>query len=355
MLTRASSMVVAVSLAAAVFGTGCAASSAEDTGSGEGAQSVPVSTLARTYQGTIGTQKVTARLKVSGNAISGSYFVADKETNGDAIVLSGNAIGTKLTLSETVNGTKTGALDTKIGNGSITGTWTSPNGATSLPVNLTGVKSGTPIVVTRKYKDSAPAAATSSGLKTCESVESYLEVIGLDTAAAEDAINQKLAPLKIERDASGKCDVASTIASTQRATFNAQGFLSIEKTSDSNTGMYEEITTYHLSFKTSDGSELAAKDIFAANASAGVKALVAKSIKADPRFADDRQQALDQLDSEWSALDDLQFGISDAGLLLDLGSSYEHAAKALAPSATLAWADVKPLLKAGSVVLPLAK
>ena len=352
-------MVVAVSLAAAIFGTGCAASSSEDTGAGAGAQSVPASSLARSYEGTIGTLKVMARIGVSGSAISGTYFYTDKASNGDALVLSGNALGTKLTLTEAVNGTKTGAFDAKIGNGVITGTWKSANGATSLAVNLTAVKAGAPIVVSRQFKDATPAAAHGATMTTCESTASFIELFGLDSAAAENAINAKLAPAKIERDASGKCESAYSLGSTQKTTFNAQGIITIETTLTQDYGTYPDGSVVYTNFKTADGTEITTKDFhFAANARDKVGALFVKSLNTDARFTDNRQEVLDLFDSKWSSitsLDAIGFGLSDKGLMFDLSESYEHATAGAAPVGTLAWADVKPLLQSDSPILPLAK
>lgn len=356
-----SSMVVALSLAAAVFGAGCAAAANDDTANAAGAQSVPAASLARSYQGTIGTLKVMARLQVVGNAVSGSYFYADKASNGDAIVLSGNAVGQKLTFSEAVNASKTGSFDTMIGNGVINGTWKSPDGATSLAVKLTAVKGGTLLPVTRTFKDTAPAASASAGapLTTCESTASFIEVFGLASAAAEDAINKKLAPTKIERDASGKCDSGSATDATQTVGFNAQGFLSIAISTNYDGGAHPEVSLEFANFKTADGSQLSGKDFFAADAKDQVKALVVKSINADASLAAaDKTDSLSELDNEWQhidSLDSIEFGITDKGLRLDMTNNYPHVVVALAPVAALSWADLKPLLKSDSPILPLVK
>ena len=361
MLSRVSmsSMVVAVSLAAAVFGAGCAAAAGDDTANAAGAQSVPAASLARSYQGTIGTQKVMARLQVVGNAVSGSYFYADKASNGDVIVLSGNAVGQKLTLSEAVNASKTGSFDTMIGNGVINGTWKSPDGATSLAVKLTAVKSGTLLPVTRTFKDTAPAASAGATLTTCESTASFIEVFGLASAAAEDAINKKLAPTKIERDASGKCDSGSATDATQTVGFNAQGFLSIAISTSYDGGAHPDVASEFANFKTADGSQLTGKDFFATNAKDQVKALVVKSINADASLAAaDKTESLSELDNEWqqiNSLDSIEFGITDKGLTLDMTNDYPHVVVALAPVVALSWADLKPLLKSDSPILPLVK
>jgi len=353
-----SSLVVAVSLAAAVFGTGCAASG-EDTNEGAGAQSVPASTLARSYQGTIGTLKVMARLEAKGTAISGSYFYADKETNGDVIVLSGNAVGTKLTMSEALNGKKTGSFDTSLGNGVINGTWKSADGATSLPIKLTAVKSGTLLAVTRKFADSAPAADPGPSFKTCALTASYIEVFGLDSAAAEAAINKQLAPAKVTRDANGKCDDAGSIDTTQEVAFNANGLLSITTNKDEEHGDYPDTSISYANFKLADGAPLTGKDFFADGALAKIKDLLVKGINADASLAaEDKTQSLASFDMHWASVasvDDLQLGIRDTGIAIEMLNNYAHVDAALAPSETLAWADIKGSLKSGSPILPLVK
>ncbi len=114
-----------------------------------------------------------------------------------------------------------------------------------------------------------------------------------------------------------------------------------------------------MNFKTADGSQLTGKDFFAADAKDKVKALIVKSINADASLAaTDKTASLSELDTQWTevnTLDAIQFGITDKGLTLDMTNNYPHVVVALAPKVALSWADLKPLLKSDSPILPLEK
>jgi len=199
------------------------------------------------------------------------------------------------------------------------------------------------------------------GTNACRVDAEYIEVFGVGNAKAEAAINAALTPERLERDAKGNCDWSYSQEIRHTVKLNDAGFLSIESVNNFDGGAHPEVSISHYNFKIADGSKITGKEIFADGPEtvAKVKALLVASINVQPDLdADLRKETIAELDSMWDEdrkLEDIQFGLTPTGLTLDMTNNYPHVIVALAPVANLKWTDVKPLLKAGSPVAPLAK
>lgn len=356
MFSRAS-LVLALSLSAAAFGTGCASQSGEDVASDEGAATSSV--LGSAYEGTIGNLKVMIHLDAQGSAVNGSYFYADKTTNGDVIKLTGTATGAKLTLNESVNGAPTGSFAGTISSTGITGTWKSPNGGATLPLALKPITAFK--TVTRKVAEKAKVVPPQEfSTNECSVSADFIEVFGAGSAKADAAINAALLPPRLEKDASGNCDWANSQEITQEVKLNAAGFVSISYTTYSEGGAHPSVSISLLNFKIADGSAITGKDMLApgADTSSKVKALVIANINSEyANDADSKKEALEALDQYWPAdnAGDLELGLTPNGIQLDMTNDYPHVILALAPSLELKWADIKSLLKPGTPIAALAK
>lgn len=341
-------------LVAGALATGCAGSASEDSGSSEGAASA---SLARGYEGTIGTLKVALRLGTQGSTVTGSYFYSDKTGTGDTLTLSGTVTNGKLSLTEKVNGAgaATGTFEGTITATGITGTWKNASGATKLPLSLKPITA--PKAITRKYKATQKTNDTQYG-RDCSLEAEAIEVYGLADAKAEAAIGDALKIAPLDKDASGNCssDIRTV---TQSVSFQASGFLTVHASTEWDGGAYPEVTSDYFNFELASGKNLKGGDLFPAASSPKLKALVAAQINADPQLdADNKKEQLDEFDSHWSDDTDLSgiaMGFGANGLAIDMLNNYPHAVAALAPSVEIPWASVKPLLVAGSPAAALAK
>lgn len=356
MFSRSSLLIVSLLSSLAAFGTGCASQTGEDVASDEGAATA--STLGTSYEGTIGNLKVMIHLDAQGSAVTGSYFYADKTTNGDVIKLAGTANGAKLALNESVNGAGTGSFAGTISSTGISGTWKNAAGSTTLPLALKPITAFK--TVTRKVSEKAKVVpAQEYGTNECAVTATFIEVFGSGSAKADAAINAALAPERLEKDAAGNCEWSNSQEITQEVELNEGGFLSISANHYYEGGAHPSVSINHHNFKIADGSKITGKDIFTAGAETSnkVKALVAAKVSADHGDdADAKKEALEALDNYWPEdLDGLQLGLTPTGISYDMANEYPHVILALSPSGELKWADVKPLLKAGSPIAALAK
>lgn len=349
----------ALSLAVSVFGVGCAGSS-EDAGSDDSAATAGSTALGSDFSGTIGGKPVHIRLAAQGAAVTGSYFYDSVAGNG-SLVLKGTRTGNKLTLTETVNGkgAATGTWTGTIGANGVTGTWKSPTGS-SLPLAMTEIKPGTNAVVTHKTKQDVKFTGQGGGLGDCSLDATVVEVFGLADAAAEAAINKALTPEPLDLDAQGKCSEFDDIRTINHTvTLNANGFLTVSVNEEDDGGAHPEISIEYFNFRLSDGARFTAKDFFAADAGAALRTMVVNHINAETDLsADDKKDALDELDTQWASdgsmsLDSIQFGVTDKGITLDMTNNYPHVVLALAPTIDFTWSDLKSVLKADAPIASL--
>lgn len=352
-------LVLALSVTATAFAVGCAGTADENVASDEGAATASAA-LAHDYEGTIGNLKVFVRLDVQGSAISGSYFYADKVGNGDTLILKGSASGSKLTMTESVNGAgaATGAFDGTIGAGGITGTWKA--GARTLPLNLTAIKSLK--TVQHKYNAAikAPAVPGEDWHRDCSLEAEAVEIFGLE-ANVEKAMMDALKIEPLDHDEKGQCESDIRYVS-QSVEYTGNGFLTIHVATEYDGGAHPENQTDYFNFEVASGANVGPNDIFAAGSKAKVKDLIEKQINAQqgPEFtAEDAQAQIEEFQEHFDmANDDLAYitmGVTQKGLVIDMGNNYPHVILALAPIVTVPWSDVKPLLKAGSPAAAMTK
>jgi hypothetical protein len=352
-------LVLALSLAASTVAVGCAGTADENVASDEGAATA-ASGLAHDYEGTIGNLKVLVRIDAQGSAISGSYFYSDKVGNGDQLILKGSVSGSKLTMTESVNGAgaATGTFNGNIGANGITGTWKAGN--TTLPLNLTAIKSLK--TVQHKYKAEIKAVKTPDNqwARDCSLEAEVVEIYGLD-AKIEKTMMDSLKVDPLEKDQQGHCDSDIRFVS-QTVGYNGNGLLSIDVSTEYDGGAHPENQADAFNFVVASGANLAPADVFAAGSKAKLKDLIEAQMRKDDPDADKKDEndfsAISEFENHWDLSNDslpFTMSVSDKGVTINMGNEYPHVILALAPVVTLSWADVKPLLKAGTPVAVLAK
>ena len=352
-------LVLALSLAASTVAVGCASNAEENVASDEGAATAG-SALAHDYEGTIGNLKVLVRLDASGSAISGSYFYADKVGNGDNLILKGSVQGSKLTMTESVNGAgaATGTFNGTIGAGSITGTWKAGN--TTLPLKLTAIKS----LKTAQHKYKAEIKAVHTGpndfVRDCSLEAEVVEIYGLD-AKLEKQMMDSLKVDPLDKDAQGHCDSDIRFV-TQTVGYNGNGLLSIDVATEYDGGAHPENQADAFNFVVATGQNLGPADVFAAGSKAKLKDLIEAAMRKEDPNADKKDEndfsAISEFENHWDMSNDslpFTMSLSDKGITINMGNSYPHVILALAPLVTISWADAKPLLKAGTPAAALAK
>lgn len=354
-------LVLALSLAASTVAVGCAGNAEENVASDEGAATA-ASGIAHDYEGTIGNLKVLVRIDAQGSAISGSYFYADKVGNGDQLILKGSLSGSKLTMTESVNGAgaATGTFNGNIGANGITGTWKAGN--TTLPLNLTAIKSLK--TVQHKLTQNVKAKQIPGQQfqpRDCSLEAELVEIYGLDPKIEKTMMDALKVDL-IAKDAQGKCEGDDIRFVGQTVGYNGNGLLSIDVSTEYDGGAHPENQSDAFNFVLATGANLAPADVFAAGSKAKLKDLIEAAMRKDDPDADKKDEndfsAIGEFENHWDLSNDslpFTMSVSDKGVKIDMGNQYPHVILALAPSVTLSWADVKPLLKPGTPVAALAK
>lgn len=338
-------LVLAAALTASAFGAGCAADHGDDVASND--SNATAAPLATGYEGTIGNLKVAVRLDAEGGSIAGSYFYSDKVGNGDALVLKGTLAGSKLTLTESVNGAgaTTGQFDGQVSDTGITGTWKAGN--TTLPLTLTAIRSFK--TITQKIK----AAAKSDGAqysRDCSLEAELVQVYGLNNAAAEKAIMDALKVDPLDKDAAGHCDSDIRYV-TQSIAYNANGFLTVTVGTEYDGGAHPEIQSDAFNFELATGKNWTGKQIFKPGSEPALKAFIEKDINADKDLtADDKKESIAQFEQFWDEgvdLDSVAISLGEKGITINMGNDYPHVVLALAPVVEIPWSDAQPLLAPG--------
>lgn len=350
-------LVLALSLSASAFAVGCAGTADENVASDEGAATAGAA-LGHDYEGTIGNLKVLVRLDAQGANISGSYFYADKTGNGDDLVLKGSLAGSKLTLTESVNGAgaPTGTFEGTVSATGIKGTWKA--GATTLPLNLAPIKALKTVV--RKFEANIKAVAVPGQSWTprdCSLQADALEIYGLDPKIERSMMDAlKIDPL--DKDQQGHCESDIRFVS-QSVHYSGNGFLTISVATEYDGGAHPENQSDFFNFNLATGANVGPNDIFAAGSEAKVKDLVIKQINASTEMsAEEKKEQIDEFATHWTEETKLEFitmGVGEKGLTIDMGNNYPHVILALAPTVVVPWSDVKPLAKAGSPIAAMTK
>jgi len=362
MFTRSTlgSLLTALTLSAFALTTGCSAQGADDDAN-ESVDAVSgTSTLARSYQGTIKNLPIMMRLEAQGTAVSGSYFYVGKATKGDVITLAGKLDGTTLTLDESVGGTKTGSFSGKIAaDGTVKGTWKTPDGRTSLPLALPNTKL---LTVERTIADKAPGAEPAGSLTECQTDAKYIEVFGLKDAAVEKAINTEFAKdaTPIVRNAAGKCIEVATIDAAQTVKLQEKDVLVVQRSVASfyGGGAYENHDVSVMNISLVSGKILSLEKVLKAGAGPRLKLLVQAAISARTDFEspDDKDMLLDQSERSFGQLDAIDFELTADGIVVSFFNALPHAIQALDGDGSLIkWADLGDLLAPGSEAAALRR
>jgi hypothetical protein len=335
---------MALTLGTTIFATGCAGPSADDTGSGTGAATATSgpATLGTEYQGTIKDLKVMFRLGATGGAVTGTYFYVGKATAGDVISLKGTLTGSKIHLDESTNGQKTGSMEATVTKGQISGQWIKPDGSLKLNLALTAVPTGALLPVTRTIDQTLKATQG-----TCTLKADYIEIFGLADAAAESAINAKLAVQPMKQD---DCAASGSQDTKEEIKLNESGLLVVAKSSVLDGGAHPDGSLETSNFDVKTGKDLGAPDLFKAEALDKLKQLMIAAV--DPSNDDDaKQAATDQINE--ATLDAYNCQVGKDGIHVDLFDAFPHVIQALAPEIDLKWADIKDLLQPNAVITPL--
>jgi hypothetical protein len=209
------------------------------------------------YRGTIGTIAIVMRLQHVGGLLKGAYFY---EKNGVDLDLNGSIEGAHLTLDESANKNKTGAIKADVAtDGSITGTWSNPAGDKSLPLHVTPLaripNAQSAIVFTKKIQSEKHVGGKASG-GACITKLQYAEVFGL-AQDVEAKINPKLLPAKDELP-DPVCDHGVLQTRAYSVSYDTHGILSVRmmgEVSDSQAAHPSEWATT-LNVFLSDGSNV---------------------------------------------------------------------------------------------------
>jgi hypothetical protein len=165
----------------------------------------------------------------------------------------------------------------------------------------------------------------------------------------------------LDKDPQGHCsgDIRTV---SQSVELNGSGFLTVHVGIEYDGGAHPEDESDYFNFNVATGANVGPNDIFAAGSEAQVKALIEKGINAqvgkDGFTAQDAKDQIDEFETHWGddvKLDAIAMGVTQKGLVIDMGNNYPHVVLALAPLVTVAWSDVKPLLKAGSPLASIAQ
>jgi hypothetical protein len=352
------SVFLTLAVAVAPLVAGCSADISNVGAESSDAALRQVGTLARAYEGTIGSNlKVMMRLDVNGSAVSGSYFYVGQVTKGETIALTGTITGAQVALEEVVLGQKTGSFEGTISAGQVRGTWKKPDGSRSLPFRLEAIKPGKVVAITRTISDAAPALEPSGIVDTCELYAEYLELFGLANANAEADINNKLAIAPLKKNADGKCEIAETYSVGQSVKLDDKGILVVEEGGSWFGGGAHPLNGMRwMNFSLASGKALTATDVFKAGSADTVKELLKQAIHVRP---DVSKAALEDIlldDLEWAFKD---FGSIDLhatkdGIAISLFNYLPHAAQALDESGTLLkWSDLTAVIDPASEITAL--
>lgn len=290
-------------------------------------------TLADAYRGTIGNLPVVMRLERSGATLSGSYFY---EKNGGDLALAGtlDAGGADFSLSERSGSSRTGELRAHLGpDGVLTGTWSAPGGAKSLPLHLAPIaRSAAPesaLVFRKHLQFSEPVVGEDGGRGpgSCKGDTWYPEVFGLPTGALERALNEKLAPNADEQPPK-PCDHAVESSGDFGVSYDAHGILSVRmawEVTDSQAAHPSSAAT-SLNLTLRDGKPLALfGDVFERGSAAKVQALLAPQIEKAARGDADAKSVLE--DALTPPFDD--FVLEPTGVRVFVLNRLPHAFQAL--------------------------
>lgn len=318
-----------------------------------GAAVTAPASLARSYAGTVGTQRLMMRLEVAGSAVKGTCFVADEVWNGRTRTLAGTFESGKLVLAESVGGKATGSFEgTVAASGRVAGTWTSRDGRAQ-PLSLEAIVPGTPRLVTRHLKDRAPAAQPSGPVDHCEVDLKFLEIFGLADAAIEAAANGALAAghERIKRNPRGQCEgFATELVAAQQVKLQQDDLLVVaESGTGYGGGAHPWNTISYTNFSLRTGRRLRIADVLRPGTLPRAQALFRAA--AERRFSDegDRDSVLRALDHAFERGDDLVFRLAAEGLYVSAFNELAYAFQALDEDGTLVpWKELGELLDPAS-------
>jgi hypothetical protein len=332
---------------------GCAGSAEESSGEAS-ADVTSVGHLARDYRGTVAGLDVMLRIEATGTKLTGSYFYVGNVTKGETIALDGAANGNHFAAEESVNGTKTGVFSGTIAaSGSVSGTWTAPNGRTA-SFALEPVKNVT--VVKRAVKDSASVSDPAAPFHGCYVDIKYVDVFGLPDASNEAALDKLLAmdAAPLEKNAQGKCDWWYSLDSTATVKLQDKGLLVVEFGSESNGGAYPNHSLMWVNASTKTGKIITLPDFVKADKLTALRDKAKDVYKASPDGADDF--LLETVDNAFESPSTVQFELTKQGLRISMFDALPHAAQAEdVDGALLKWADIADMIIPTSDAAVLAR
>lgn len=147
------------------------------------AQPASLPAYSASYVGTIGKLPIAVEIDRLGDTLTGTYRYGGNAKQG--IALQGRASGGGFELTETAGGKMTGLWHVRLTAGSISGTWSSPDGSRKLPLAATSAPSGKAFpyeirIVLPTGVDAAAVAAKERAPDACDEDPRDSQVTALD-------------------------------------------------------------------------------------------------------------------------------------------------------------------------------